>query len=107
MSGSSSRTHLSWSSFPFHSTGRPFISSLSIAQRRSNSATLTGLRPTTRRDESPRRVRLLPEDVRVVGPAVLEPVALGELGQLDQTRVRGVWENGDAEREHVASGIAG
>ena len=38
----------------FHSTSRPFIRSLIIRQRRSNSATVTGFSPTTRRDESPR-----------------------------------------------------
>ena len=48
------RTHFSSSSFSFQSTGRPFIRSLTIRRRRSNSSTLTGLRPTTRRDESPR-----------------------------------------------------
>jgi hypothetical protein len=41
---------------PFHSTGRPFIRSLIIRQRASNSATLTGFSPTTRRDESPRPI---------------------------------------------------
>ena len=46
--------HSSVSSFSFHSTVRPFIRSFIIRRRRSNSATLTGLRPTTRRDESPR-----------------------------------------------------
>ena len=54
MSGSSSRTHSSFSSFSFHSTGRPFIRSFIIRRRASNSATFTGFRPTTRRDESPR-----------------------------------------------------
>ena len=38
----------------FQVTARPFIRSLIIRQRASNSATRTGFRPTTRRDESPR-----------------------------------------------------
>ena len=57
-------------------------------------------------DERERRVGLLPEDVRVVGPAVLEPVQLCLLGELDQAGVGRVGQNGDAEREHVTSGWA-
>ncbi len=56
MSGSSGRTHSSLSSFSFQTTGRPFIRSLIIAVAASNSATLTGFSPTTRRDESPRPI---------------------------------------------------
>ena len=46
------------------------------------------------------RDRLLPEDVRVVGPRVPEAVRLGELDQLEPARVRRVRQDGDAEVEH-------
>ena len=45
------------------------------------------------------RDRLLPEDVRVVRPAVLEALLLGELDQLEEARVRRVGQDGDAEAE--------
>jgi hypothetical protein len=45
MRGSSGRTHLSWSGLSFHSTSAPFMNSRTIAQERSNSATLIGWRP--------------------------------------------------------------
>src|SRR6266852_1997888 len=54
MSGRSVRAHSSFRSLSFQLTSRPFIRSLIIRQRRSNSATFTGWSPTTRRDESPR-----------------------------------------------------
>ena len=44
--------------------------------------------------------RLLPEHVRVVRPAVLEALRLGELHQLDQALVRRIGQDGDAEAEH-------
>ena len=47
---------VSSSSFPFHSTGRPFIRSLIIRQEASNSAIFTGCWPITRRAESPRPI---------------------------------------------------
>ena len=50
-------------------------------------------------EERHHRHRLLPEHVRVVGPAVLEPLSLGELRQLDQALVRRVGQDGDAEAE--------
>src|SRR5262249_38584402 len=49
--------------------------------------------------ERERRVRVLPEDVRVVGPRILETLALGELHQLDHPRVRRVGKDGDAEAQ--------
>jgi transporter family-2 protein len=49
------------------------------------------------------RVALLPEDVRVVGPAVLEAEALAALEDLDEPRVRRVGEDGDSEAEQVPS----
>jgi hypothetical protein len=45
------------------------------------------------------REGLLPEDVRVVGPPVLEAVRLGELEQLDQAGVRRIGKDGDAEAQ--------
>ena len=48
----------------------------------------------------------LPEHVRVVRPAVGEPLRLGELRQLDQALVRRIGEDGDAELEHRAEHIA-
>ena len=51
------------------------------------------------RGQRQRRRRLLPEHVRVVGPAVLEAVRLGELDQLDQALIGRVRQNGDAEAE--------
>jgi len=51
------------------------------------------------RDERHDRERLLPEHVRVVGPRVLEPVALGEQNQLDHPAVGRIGENGDAEAQ--------
>ena len=47
---------VSSSSFPFHSTGRPFMRSLIIRQEASNSAIFTGCWPMTRRAESPRPI---------------------------------------------------
>ena len=44
-------------------------------------------------------IGLLPEDVRVVRPAVLEPVLLGSLEELDQAPVRRVRHDGDAETQ--------
>src|SRR3981189_3170947 len=126
MSGSSSRTHFSSSSFSFQSTDRPFIRSLIIAQRCSNSATFTGCSPTTRRDESPRPmpITIRPSEMscivayqlavivgsrtaRVVGPGVLESVLLCELHQLDHPLVRRVRQHGHAKAEHRHSPIAG
>ena len=49
------------------------------------------------RDEREQRVRLLPEDVRVVRPAVLEAVLLGELDQLEHPRERRIGHDGHAE----------
>ena len=49
--------------------------------------------------ERQQRVRLLPEDVRVVRPAVLEAVLLGELHELDHPRVGRVGHDGHAEGE--------
>ena len=48
--------------------------------------------------------RLLPEHVRVVGPAVLEALLLRQLRQLDQALVGRVGQDGDAEAEHGTSG---
>src|SRR5205814_3039960 len=47
------------------------------------------------------RVALLPEDVRVVGPAVLEAEALALLEHLDEPRVRRVRQDGDSEAQHL------
>src|SRR5439155_18933819 len=47
--------------------------------------------------------RLVPEDVRVVRPAVFEPMALGEPEQLEHALIGRVWQNGDAEAEHGSS----
>jgi hypothetical protein len=41
---------------PFHSAGRPFISSFIMRSEASNSPIGTGCRPTTRREESPRPI---------------------------------------------------
>ena len=49
--------------------------------------------------ERQQRDRLLPEDVRVVRPAVLEALLLGELEQLEEARVRRVGKDGDAEAD--------
>ena len=49
------------------------------------------------RDEREQRVGLLPEDVRVVRPAVLEAVPLGELDQLEHPRERRIGHDGHAE----------
>ena len=49
--------------------------------------------------ERERRVRVLPEDVRVVRPRVLEALPLRELHQLDHPRVRRIGQDGDSERE--------
>ncbi len=46
-------------------------------------------------------VALLPEDVRVVGPAVLEAEALAALKQLDQPRVRRVRQGRQSKAEHL------
>src|SRR6478609_6765036 len=54
MRGSSGRTHFSWSRLSFHSTSSPFMKPRTIAQERSNSATLIGWRPMKRTAESPR-----------------------------------------------------
>ena len=43
------------------------------------------------------------EHVRVIGPAVLEAVGLGELRQLDQARIGRIGQDGDAEAEHGLS----
>ena len=51
-----------------------------------------------------RRVRVLPEDVRVVRPRVLEALPLGELHQLDHPRVRRIGQNGDAEGQSHGRG---
>ena len=53
--------------------------------------------------------RLLPEHVRVVGPAVLEALVLGHLRELDQALVRGVWQDCDTEGQHCRehSAVAG
>ena len=56
--------------------------------------------------ERQRRVGLLPEDVRVVRPRVLEAVLLGELHQLDHPLVRRVRQDRHAEAEHGASPVA-
>src|SRR5262249_60596779 len=53
-----------------------------------------------------RRVGLLPEDVRVVRPRVLEAVVLCELHQLDHPLVGRVRQDRDAEAEHYASPVA-
>ena len=50
--------------------------------------------------EREQRDRLLPEDVRVVRPAVLEAVRLRQLHQLDEPLVGRVGQDGDAEAEH-------
>ncbi len=47
---------VSSSSFPFHSTGSPFMSAFIIVRAASKSAILTGLYPITRRAESPRPI---------------------------------------------------
>src|SRR5205823_12736440 len=52
-------------------------------------------------------VALLPEDVRVVGPAVLEAEALALLEHLDEPRVRRVRQDGDSEAEHAPSRVGG
>ena len=44
-------------------------------------------------------IDVLPEDVRVVRPAVLEALLLGELEQLEEARVRRVGQDGDAEAD--------
>jgi hypothetical protein len=49
--------------------------------------------------ERERRGRLLPQHVRVVGPAVLEAVLLAEHEQVDQALIWRVGEDGDAEAE--------
>ena len=49
--------------------------------------------------EREERERLLPQDVRVVRPAVLEAVRLRVLDQLEEAAVRRVGENGDAEAQ--------
>ena len=49
------------------------------------------------------RIRVVPEDVGVVGPAVLEAMFLREPHELDEARVRRVRQDGDAERQHRAS----
>jgi hypothetical protein len=56
--------------------------------------------------ERQRGVGLLPEDVRVVGPRVLESVLLGELHQLEHPLVRRIRQNRDAKAEHRASPVA-
>src|SRR5262249_49459618 len=56
--------------------------------------------------ERQRRVGLLPEDVRVVRPRVLEAVVLCELHQLDHPLVGRVRQDRDAEAEHGASPVA-
>jgi hypothetical protein len=50
--------------------------------------------------DSEGRDRLLPEDVRVVRPCVLEAMALGELDELEPARPRRIREDGDAEADH-------
>ena len=51
-------------------------------------------------EECHQRRRILPEDVRVVGPAVREAQLLGQRGELDQARGGRVGQDGDAEAEH-------
>jgi hypothetical protein len=52
--------------------------------------------------ECEQRERLLPEDVRVVGPSILEAVGLRELEELDESAGWRIGQNGDAEAQsHV------
>src|SRR5581483_780639 len=64
------------------------------------------LRGLTRCD-CERRDRLLPENVRVVRPRVLESVLLGELDQLEPARPRRVGKDGDAEADHAVATYRG
>ncbi len=51
------------------------------------------------RGEREQRDRLLPEDMRVVRPAVVEAVRLGVCEQLEEAARRGIGKDGDAEAQ--------
>ena len=53
-----------------------------------------------RREQRDQRVRLLPEDRGVVGPARVEAELLGLDDELDQPLIRRVRQDGDAEAQH-------
>jgi hypothetical protein len=57
------------------------------------------------REQRQQRIAVVPEDVRVVRPSVLEAVFFGELHELEEPGVGWVRQDRDAEAQHRASSL--
>ncbi len=85
----------------FQLTARPFIRSLIIRQRRSNSATFTGWRPTTRREESPRPIPI------AIRPPEMSCIVAYQLAVIVGSRIPGLVTKWPSLMRSVRSAASG